>query len=76
MTYTERWKSALDTIRATAGLGRIFVGALAETAVDVILGRELPHPKAVHPVDGADAIRVRTIRSSRSPRVLDNDEAA
>jgi len=76
MTFRERLKTAWDTITATAGLGGMLFGALAETALDVLLSRDLPHPKAVHPVDGADAIRVRALRIPRNSRSLDNDEAA
>lgn len=76
MTFTEHLKTLWDTIRATAGLGGILAGALADTAVDVLLGRELPHPKAVHPVDDADALRMRPLRVPRNSRSLENDEVA
>jgi len=74
-------KTGLDTVTAAAVLTWSFLGSLADTAADLISGRELPEPDlksvATAPEPGASSRVRRPVVIPRPTRAkISDDEAA
>jgi hypothetical protein len=80
MHLSERLKSVWDSLSAAAALAWTFFTALVDTAVDLLSGRQLPHPDFKSVAESPAPALVPRTRSAkaqpRSARSLDRNEAA
>lgn len=79
MYLPEPLKTGLDTLSSAATLSWAFLGAVLNTAIDIVSGRQLPHPDMKSVAEAPEPVAIikgRRPSSASSRSVARRDDVA